>query len=310
MTLEAEQLPDVDEYDGLSLVEIGHAFVNWPEGSEDQNRALAAFLRRAARPGIGHNRPPLSEALEAETEAWRRRGREILGLAGEALIIDDESARKVSDLAAKCKDLEDELDAARLARTKPYRDATAHINTTYDGLIRPLKLAREGEDRRGGLRGMLTAWDNKVREAAAAEQRRLRQEQKQREAEAAEAQRRAEEAARGGQPGQVNAKLEAARAREAADQAQLRAEAVRPTPIRSHLGQVQRRREILFEVHDLGALIAWLISQPGLRGNVEQACRTIVGSYLRALGTDTVGRGVEIPGVAVRVELGTAGIRR
>jgi hypothetical protein len=301
------ELPDLDEYHSMSLVEIGQAFVYWPEGSEDQARALAAFLRRAERPGIGHNRPPLAEALEAETEGWRRRSAEIHAAYADTRILDNDggdSARKVSDIAAKAKDLEDELDAARLERTKPYRAATKLTNDTYGELIEPLK--------RAGLamRQMLTAHDNKVRAAADAEKRRLEAEQRQREAEAAEAQRKADEAARAGAAGQVNRELEAARSREAADQARLRAEAVRPTPIRSHLGQVQRRRETKWHIADLDKAVGWLLGQDGYRKLLEDEVKTIIGAYLKSLGVDVVARGVVIPGVEIAVELGTAGVRR
>lgn len=301
------ELPDIDAYDGLSNGEIASAVLAWPDGSEDQLRALAALRNRA--PMTGHNRPPLSEALDAETAGFRRRADEIVALAGDAVIIDDESARKLVDLIAKTKSLEDEIAAARLARTKPYRDATALINETFNTIARPLELVREGEDKRGGMRGMQTQWDNKKRAEADAERRRLQEEQRQREREAAEAARKAEEAARAGQ-GQVNAELVAAQAREAAERAQARAEAVRPTPIRSHLGQVSRRREITFEITDLVALATWLIGQPGLKGNVEQACRTICGGYLKNIGVDVVARGVEIPGLVTRVELGNVAVRR
>lgn len=307
MTQTAE-LPDLDPYEHLTNAELAASVAAWPDDSEDQRAALVALARRA--PNLGHNKPPLAEALDAEVEVWRRRSEEILALVGDAVIIDAESAKKVTDLAAKTKDLEDELDKARLARGKPFRDAQALVNSTFDALIRPLKLAREGEDRRGGLRGMLTVFDNKVRAEAEAERRRLEAEQRQREAEAAEAQKKAEEAARAGAAGQVNAELAAARTREAADQARLRAEAVRPIPIRSHLGQVSRRREFRFEITDLGATIAWLITQPGHKNNVEQSVRTIVGSYLRSLGVDAVARGVEIPGIEITVDLGTAALRR
>jgi len=153
-------------------------------------------------------------------------------------------------------------------------------------------------------------WDNKVRAEADAKRRQLEAEQRQREAAAAEAQRKADEAARANAAGQVNAELEAARSREAADQARLRAEAVRPQPIRSHLGQVTRRREVRFEITDLGKCVAWLMGQAGYRNNLEQACKTIIGSYLRGQKVEGVARGVTIPGVDVTVDLGTAAVRR
>jgi hypothetical protein len=300
MTNTAE-LPDLDPYAHLSNQEIAAAVLAWPDGSEDQNRALVALRERA--PQIGHNRPPLAEMIEAEVEPFRVRAAEVLELAGKALIIDADGAKSVLDLGVKCKDIEDEIDAARLARSKPYRDATALINGLFGPVQQRLAIARDG------LRGMLKTWDDKQKAAAAAEQARLREEQRQREAAAAEAERRAREAAEAGR-GQVNAELAAARAREEAEQAQRRADAVRPEPLRSHLGQVSRRREIKFEIADLGAVLAWLIQQPGHRSNVEQAVKTMIGSYLKSLGTDTVARGVDIPGIVARVEAGGVAVRR
>lgn len=301
------ELPDLDPYAHLSNQEIAAAVLAWPDGSEDQNAALAALRTRA--PGIGHNRPPLAEAIEAEVEPFRVRAADLLDLAGQARIIDADGAKSVLDLGIKLKNIEDEIDAARLERSRPYRQAVGLINGLFGEPAQRLKLARDGEDGRGGLRGMLTSWDNKQRAAAADEQARLRKEQLQREAEAREAERKAAEAEAAGR-GQVNAELQVTRAREAAEQAQRRAEAVRPEPLRSHLGQVSRRRDIKFEITDLGAVVAWLIDQPGHRNNVEQAVRTMIGSYLRSLGIDAVAQGVAIPGIDAKVETGAAAVRR
>lgn len=306
MTNTAE-LPDLDPYAHLSNQEVAAAILAWPDGSEDQNLALAALKARA--PGLGHNRPPLSEALESELEPFRVRAAEALGLAEKAVIRDAEGARTALDLGVKCKDLEDEINAARLQRSLPYRDATALINRTFGDIAHALKLAREGDNGRGGLKGMLKVWDDKQRAAAQAEQARLREEQRQRELAAAEAEKTAREAAAQGQ-GQINAELAAAKAREEAERAAHRAEAVRPEPLRSHLGQIARRREIVFEITDLAATLAWLIQQPGHRGKVEHATRTMIGAYLKSLGTDAVARGVAIPGIEARVEAGGVAVRR
>lgn len=302
-----DELPDLDPYSHLSNREICAAALAWPDDSEDQIAALVALRARA--PASGHNKAPLAEAIEAEVEPFRVRTGEVLDLAAKARIIDGESAKSTLDLGIKAKDLEDEIDAARLERSKPYRQAVALINGMYGDIAQRLKLAREGNDGRGGLRGMVTTWDNQERARARAEETRLREEQRQREAEAAEAARKAEEAATVGR-GQVSAELDAAKAREVADQAQRRADAVRPEPLRSHLGAVSRRREIKFEITDLAAAVAWLAIQPGYSNNVEQAVKTIVGSYLKALGVEAVAQGVTIPGIAARVETGAAAMRR
>lgn len=302
------ELPDLDPYAHLSNSEIAAAVLAWPDDSEDQIRALIA-LRERAPAGIGHNKPPLAEAIDIEVEPFRVRAAEVLELAGKARIIDADSARSVVDLGVKCKDIEDQIDAARLARSKPYRDAVALINGQFGEVAQRLKLAREGDSGSGGLRGMLRVWDDRERAAAAAEQARLREEQRQREAAAAEADRQARAAAEAGK-GQINAELAAARAREAADQAQRRAEAVRPEPLRAHLGQVSRRREIVFKIVDLGAVLAWLVEQPGHRTKVETEVRTMIAGYLKSLGIETVAKGVAIPGIEASVETGGVAVRR
>lgn len=308
MTNAAEALPE-DPYGHLTNSELAMSISAWPDDSTEQLDALRALAARA--PGMGHNRPPLVEAIEAETAGLRRRAEEWVSIAADALIIDDESAKKVNDLIVKGRDIEEEAEQARLARIKPYREAVSLINATYHAISQPVLLARAGPDgKSGGLRRMVTVWDDRRRAEAEAEKRRLREEQRQREREAAEAQRRAEEAAAAGR-GQVNAELQAAQAREAAARAQQRADAIRPEPIRSHLGQVSRTRRIEHEITDVGALVGWLVAQAGLRGSLERACEVIVTGYLRVLGVDTVARqDPGIPGVTVRVVVGTAGVRR
>lgn len=303
----AAELPDLDPYAHLSAAELASAVMAWPEGSEEQVQALVALKARA--PGIGHNKPPLAEALEAEIEPLRARADDLIELAGRALIVDTDSAKSVLDLRVKVRDAEAAIDAARLARSKPYRDATALINGIFGEVTQRLKIAREGESGRGGLNGMLTKWDDKQQAEAAAEHARLREEQRRREAAVAEAERKAREASEAGK-GQVNAELEAAKARDEAAQARLRAAAVRPEPLRSHLGQMSRRREIRFEITDLGAAAGWLVDQQGLRNRLEQSVKTILGAYLHSLGIDAVAQGVAIPGVEARVEAGAATVRR
>lgn len=299
----AAPLPDMDPYSHLTNGELAASIAAWPDDSTEQLDALRALAARA--PGIGHNRPPLTEEIEAETASLRRRAEEIVKLSNdEAVIRDAESAKKINDMIVKCRDIEEEGEQARLARSKPYRDTVSLINGAYNAITHPVGQARDA------LRAAQTVWDDRQRAAVAAEQARLREEQRQREREAAEAQRKAEEAAAAGR-NQVNAELQAAQAREAADRAQQRADAVRPEPIRSHLGQVSRTRRIEHDITDLAALVGWLIGQAGLRSSLMKACDDIIRGYLRALKVETVEKqDPGIPGVTVRIVLGTAGVRR
>lgn len=303
---EADGLPDLDEFEGMSVVDIAHAITLWPEGSEDQLRAIEAIRRRA--PGRGHNRAPLDEALEEDLAPQRARAEQLLEIARTAVIIDDVSAAKVVDLVRMLFDLENDLDKDRLKRTKPYRDAQSLINTKVAAIIGPLTLARGGDDGKG-LRGMLTRHDDKRKAEAEAERRRLREEQRQREEAAADARRIAEEKAAEGK-GSVAAELDALKAQDEAERAAQRADAIRPEPIRSTLGQVTRRREITFKITDVRKALGWIIRQAGGASAAEQFARTWLGGYLRALGVETVAGGVEIPGAEITVEQGAANVRR
>lgn len=304
---EAEQPSDLDEYDGMSVKDIALSIANWPEGSEDQRRAIAAIRARA--PGIGHNRPPLAEALDDELAPMAARALELIDLAKTSVIIDDDSAAKVTDLVTMLRTLERDIETARDKRVRPFLDAQRLVNSTFGSIAQSLVLTRQGENGKGGLRGILTAWDDKREAEAEAERAKLRAEAEQREREAAAARAAAAEAKAKGVSG-IGDELTAYRAEDEAERLTQRAEALRPEPIRSHLGQVNRRRDIEFNISSLRHLLGWMIKQPGLVNKVEQAVRTIIGAYLRGLGVEAVERGVNIPGMTVSVVKGAANVRR
>jgi len=291
-------LDTLDEYDGMSVVDIAHAVVNWPEGSEDQQRAIAAI--QARRPGIGHNRPPLAEQLVEEVSPFTAAAGELLEVAGTAVIIDEISAAKIVDLVGKIRDVEEQLTARRAELKKPYQDAIKLIDTAFVSAITPLAVARVGTDGRGGLRGMQTAYENKREAEAEAQRRRLAEEQRKREEEAAAARRAAEEQAAAGKS-TVKQDLAALAAEDEAAALERQARATRPAPIRGQLGQVAMTRSITFKITDLPLLLRWMLKQP-LKASLEQSCRTIMGTYLRGLGVDAVERGVAIPGVEAGIE--------
>lgn len=239
----------------------------------------------------------------AETSA------EMLAIAASAVIIDDESAAKVSDLTIIMRTWERDLDARREELKRPYLDACRLIDATFGAAMRPVVLARAGENRGRadevlGLAGMLDAFAAKRRAEEAAERARLAAEQRRLQAEADAARQAAEEKAKAGEAGSVADKLAALKAQESADAATRQAEAIRPTPIRSQLGQLGSRREIAFEITDARKLLGWMLKQP-LAGNLTQAVRTIMGAYLRNLGVAAVDRGIEIPGLTAKVETST-----
>ena len=305
LVAEAEALPDLNEYDGMSIADIALAVVHWPEGSEDQQRAIAAIQARA--PGIGHNRPPLVERLTEEITPLKARVEEILERARTVVIIDDESCAKVVDLMQLMEALSLEISKAAKAAQDPYLAACAMIGGHYLPLKEPLDVARGERKARTGLYGMVMAYNAKRDAEIAAAQARATEEQRQREEAAAEA-RRIAETKRAADEGTVGADLAAAAAEDAAETARVRAEAIRPTPVRAQLGQVNSRREITFKITNLRILLGWMIKQP-LKNGVEQAARTIMGGYLRQLGVDAVEKGIEIPGLEASITR-EAAIRR
>lgn len=309
--LAAETLPDLSEFDGLSVVDIAHNIINWPEGSEEQQRAIMAIRARA--PGMGHNRPPLAEQLAIDLTGYEAKAAALVETAEQSLIIDDESAAKVNDLAKMVADLETELNTARLARTKPYRDAEALINKTYGAIVHRLNVARIGSDERGGLRAMITAYDDKKRADVEAARQTALAEQEERERLAREARQKADEArAADNGAGAVHADLAAMALEDRAETAATRAAAIRYEPVRSHLGVATRQRVITFTItHPLRAL-GWALKTPGLKTNVLDDFTKRVRSYLhsRAVGVAAVERGITIPGIEAKVELGQTSTRR
>jgi hypothetical protein len=298
LVAEAAALPDLDEYAGMSATDIAHAVIHWPEGSEDQIRAISAL--RGLIPDRHHNRPPLAEAIDEELAPRRARADQLLAVT--TVIIDEASAAKVVDWTSQLKALHDEVDKARLARTEPYRNAWKLINNRYDTL--KLRLAM-GIDAGGK---MLTQWDDKQRAAVEAERRRLAEEARKREAEAAAARAAAEAKARGGQT-DVAAELEAVRAQDQAERLTRRAEAIRHEPTRSQLGQTTRRKVIRFVVEDFAARLRDIMRSPR-RAQVEQLVDKLTEHELRDLGVAAVESGVQIVGVRAWVEEGGVSVRR
>lgn len=292
----------------LTIPDIAALIATMPVDSDEFDAALGELWERAPR--AGGNQPPLEEELGEELAPFRKRQAELVETAKTAVIVDGDSAQKTLDLAALCKAFEDEIEEWRKARTKPFREAAALIKQRCDALSLPVTIARAGETGKGGLRGMLTAWDDKQRAAAEAERRKLAEEQRRREEEAAAAKRAAEEAAAKGESG-INYELAAMRARDEAEAAARRAEAIRAEPTRGHLGQVNRTRRIVFSIEDLNAVLPWVLADTGRAAKLLSAVTNIVDQHLRSLGVETVAKGgIEIPGVTAGVELGAAGVRR
>jgi hypothetical protein len=254
-----------------------------------------------------HNQPPLEERIEEELALLWPRQAALLERAATAKIASEEDAAKVIDLGQIMRAFEQDTDRQREEMKRPYLQAARLIDAKFGAIIQPVARARAGEDGRSGLRGMLTTYTRRVEAEKQAERDRLQAEQRQREAEA-EAARRAAENKRTGSEG-IADELAVLQAEEAAAAAQRKADAIRPDePIRSNLGAARLHREITFKLVDVRKAAGWIIKQHGLKGQLEQAIRTILGKHLRALGVDMVERGVDIPGVEAGIEK-VAGVR-
>jgi len=306
LVAEAAALPDIDEYYGMSITDICLAAANWPEDSEDQQRALAALRQRA--PGIGHNQPPLQEALTEELAPSLSRADRLIDVASRSVIVDETSAGKLVDLVRQLKELHDELDSSRLARTRPFRDAQKAINDHYHALQLKLTMAIGGASGRDGCVGQLTKWDDRKKAELDADRRRLAEEARKREEEAAAARAAAEAKAQAGKIDPA-AELEALKASDEAERLARRAEAIRHEPTRSQLGQTTRRKQIRFEIQDFAARLRDIMRSPR-RAQVEQLVHKLTEHELRDLGVAAVESGVQIIGVRAWVEDGGVSVRR
>lgn len=200
--------------------------------------------------GIGHNFPPepvltLAETLAIETVALKARSDELLAVASEIKVTDDDTAGRATALIGMISACVKDVDAAREARKKPFLEGGRTVDAHFGAIC----LALNGPDakKRGGKALQIAAavddHRRKVEAAAAAERKRLEDEaaaqrrkaekaaedlrlaeeaQRRAAAEAAERVRKAEEEAR--QAGDREAMEKAARARAEAEAQRLRDE--------------------------------------------------------------------------------------
>jgi hypothetical protein len=252
-----------------------------------------------ATPGIGHNQPPLAERLEEQTSPLRIRSAELVAVASTAVIIDDTSAAKVTELIGLMRAHIRKIEAEQETESKPYDDALATIDAAYSPLRKGLADVI-GKTAREGLRGMITQYEIKRQEEARAERERLAEEQRRRDAEAAEARRQLEEKRTTG-TASVGDELAVLQAEDEAARLGQRAEAIRPVPIHTNLGNVSTTRQVVVEVTDLRKALGWLLKSP-IRATLEETVKTIMARYVRGLGVAQVEHGVDIPGVAAKIE--------
>lgn len=243
-----------------------------------------------------HNAPPIREVILEALTPFLGRKNDLLQVAETAVIVDDESAAKCIDLAGLIGALGKEIDAVRVEMKAPHLVATRAIDASFGAALQPLVAAGQS------LRGMLTAYERKRAAEAEATRQTALAEQRRREEEAAAAAERAR------QTTSLPDALASLKAQEEAAAAARRADAIRPEPVRAQLGSLGTQRSVAFDVTDMRKLLGWILKQP-MRGTLETEVRKLLGSYLRQIGVESVARGVEIPGLAVRIET-SAAIRR
>lgn len=248
---------------------------------------------------IGGNSPPLSERLAEETAPLAAKMQELAAVADTAVIIDEASCAKTVDLIRLCQAHLDAVKRQHAQDAAPYKEALEQIDNAFRPIERSLT-AIIGPTSREGLRGAVTVFERKRADAAEEEQRRIRAEQLQREAEAEAARRALEDKKAGGSAG-VADELAVLQAEDAAARLGQRAEAIRPAPVRANLGTVGSARQIAFTVTDIRKAVAWILRST-LKGQLEEAVKTIVGRHLRALGVAQVEHGIDLPGVEAKIE--------
>lgn len=302
----------VDAFDGFNIKKVATFLALLPDDSPDEHRAIEAL--RARLPGVGHNQPPPEERLAEEVREalspWLAKRDALLAVAESVVIVDDESAGKVTSLLVQMRDAAEEIDAERTKRKRPHLEAGRFIDAQYNPVSQRISVAREA------VQKALTQYDDQRKAEATALQRKALEEQRQREQEAATARKRADDAAAAGKSSSTDA-LAALKAEEEAEKAAKRAAAVRPEPIRSDLGQVQRRREILIEPIEgagkddpLRRGFGWAIKQPGGRSWLMAALTDFVRKHVTGLGVDAVEKGIKVDGFKISVVQGQANVRR
>jgi hypothetical protein len=146
--------------------------------------------------GIGHNAPPsdleiLAQALVDETTELKHRAAELIEVAGEIKVVDDESAGKATALAAMIKTHAGLIETARQARKDPFLRSGQVVDNHF-GTLRASLVGTDPKKLGGPCLAVVTQVDEyrrKKEAEAAAERKRLADE-------AAAAERRAAEEAR------------------------------------------------------------------------------------------------------------------
>lgn len=250
------------------------------------------------REHIGANLPPLAEQLAEEAAPLRDRSRALTEVAKTALIVDEESASKIVNLVSMARAIEKEAKEAHDARKAPFLEAGRAVDAAYNEITGPMAQIVTT------LRRMLTEFENKREAKARAEREKAEAEQRARQEEADRLAREAQEKA------SVGAQLDAMQAQEKADAAARRAEAIRPAPLRSALGQVATVRQKAVKITDLRKLLGWMIKQP-MKGGIEAEALRMMQAYVRAnVEFDAIEAGkVAIPGVEITIER-SASVRR
>lgn len=235
------------------------------------------------REHIGANFPGEFEAVRDSVEERLAAFLKGLDIWDGRKDFDDELAEKANDFLTGVQRLRSEADKARLAETKPHRDATASVNAWWEERLTKLDKIK------AKVLAPLDAYAKRKK----AEADEARRQAEQRAAEAAEALRLAElEAATARTASQqIEAEARAETAAAEADAAAKQAErAAEPARIASATGAGRTRslrRERKVSIDSLPMALAYFMKDPAARAAIHDLIERLANAHVRGLGVDT-----------------------
>lgn len=238
---------------------------------------------------LGHNSPPLSEALALETAALAERATILITAASKVPeITDDVLAGKAADMARLIKDHLKAVDAAREDRKRPFLEGGRLVDGHFGAIARPLDAAARA------VVAKISAYQAEIRRREDAE-RRSREAEARRLREAEEAARAA--AAQGDIAAAIRAEQVAAQA-QAAEAAAVQTSA----PLTSDYGvQAVATTSYGYRVTDVAALAAWLSAQ-----HPAALAEVLLPLLPKVAGKPTKSYQPIIPGVAIDAQTKTS----
>ena len=229
-------------------------------------------------PPIGHNGPPLVEIartdIAEQLAPLRPRFDELMASLGRAKCDTADEAAKVTDLVKQFKKLDARIDAVRKDVKEPYQEAVSAVDAAPKAMRGPIA------DADTKLRGMLRAFDAKIRAEEQAAFQRQQEEQRQRETARREQLAREEEQRRQEEARAAEAGVKLAPAPEPQPEPEPEPEPVRapePKPIASgdYGATSHRRTRKVPQISDVYALPRDVLEAPKVRDAILTVVRAL-----------------------------------